>query len=545
MSRTDPVPFNVTYTYDDLDRLISVSGTQNQTLAYDALGRMTHNSRHGDYSYGDASSVHAVTAAGSKSYTYDANGNMLTGDGRTLSWDADNRLTSVTKGGVTTSFAYDPRGNRVLKTVPGAGATLYFGKLLEINPNGEHVARIMAGNLMVAKRVGAANLYYHTDHLGSVRLITDENGNVVREADYAAFGETLTDTNPTADDRGFGGHTTDAESGLVYMNARYYDAALGRFISADSLVPETHNPQALDRYAYAYNNPISNIDPSGHGPVVAAVAAVVASATVKAVVTWVVKKAITLVIAKVVSKIIDNPVFNTVLNVMSGFASGGFLGAAYAAATSPLSPLSPKLKQSLGWAYNAFNTIRTTLAYYKPDTFGDRWGDPVDIGLKVKDPSEAWNGMPIELTGLGRFKEMVGEKDLSVLLFGPVRSASATFGLALGGHDFTLKLNVNEDKLTVGIHGGWERLLSTVVLDKVAVNGSLVLTHMAGTDHKDWNLGLNVTTTLTSGIEKALSTRLGDRPAGGLIKKLIQSQWDFTKPLYNETFEWDQDVTLF
>jgi RHS repeat-associated protein len=65
-------------------------------------------------------------------------------------------------------------------------------------------------------------------------------------------------------ERTFTGHINDAETGLIYMGARYYDAALGRFISADTIIASLANPQSLNRYSYVYNNPINGTDPTGH-----------------------------------------------------------------------------------------------------------------------------------------------------------------------------------------------------------------------------------------------------------------------------------------
>jgi RHS repeat-associated protein len=60
------------------------------------------------------------------------------------------------------------------------------------------------------------------------------------------------------------GQRRDASAGLLFYNARYYDPTIGRFISADTIVPSPKNPQALNRYTYAYNNPLKFVDPSGH-----------------------------------------------------------------------------------------------------------------------------------------------------------------------------------------------------------------------------------------------------------------------------------------
>ncbi len=84
--------------------------------------------------------------------------------------------------------------------------------------------------------------------------------------DYKAFGEQVPQTPTLPNTVGFGGHVTDKATGLIYMNARYYDPQLARFISADSLVPDPLNPQAQNRYSYVYNCPTGYTDPSGHQP---------------------------------------------------------------------------------------------------------------------------------------------------------------------------------------------------------------------------------------------------------------------------------------
>jgi len=147
------------------------------------------------------------------------------------------------------------------------------------------------------------------------------------------------------------------------MNARYYDAELGRFISADTQIPDLTNPQALNRYLFAYGNPVSNIDPTGHAPVVVAVVAAAAAAgTEVAVVAWVGAAFVA------VGYVTDNPLLMTIGSICLGFAggylsplvggvAGGVLGATVAALTSPLSPLDSKLKQALGLMYMAANVV--------------------------------------------------------------------------------------------------------------------------------------------------------------------------------------------
>ena len=99
------------------------------------------------------------------------------------------------------------------------------------------------------------------DHLTSTAVITSDNGTQMRSIKYYPYGSTRSDSVPT--DKKFTGQRLD-DTGLYYYNARYYDAGIGRFISADTVVPNPANPQAFNRYAYVINNPLKYRDPTGH-----------------------------------------------------------------------------------------------------------------------------------------------------------------------------------------------------------------------------------------------------------------------------------------
>ena len=124
--------------------------------------------------------------------------------------------------------------------------------------------------------VGSTLYWLLTDHpsavlrtgLGSTAITTNGSGSRTAELRYKAWGETryTYGTTPTA--YKFTGQRLDDSTGLYYYGARYYDPVLGRFISADTLVPEPGNPQALNRYAYVLGNPLLFIDPSGHDLVI-------------------------------------------------------------------------------------------------------------------------------------------------------------------------------------------------------------------------------------------------------------------------------------
>lgn len=158
------------------------------------------------------------------------------------------------------------------KRVNASDETYYVGKLYELRLYGhsgvaKNVYYVYAGKKLVAIHesatgVGRSLKYVLTDRLGGVNVITDATGKELERINYDAFGGIA--GHPTQSTRGYTGHEWDAESGLINMNARLYDPVLGRFISADTVIPEPGNMQAYNRYGYVLNNPLYYTDPSGH-----------------------------------------------------------------------------------------------------------------------------------------------------------------------------------------------------------------------------------------------------------------------------------------
>lgn len=294
----------LTFGYDSLNRLISVTGDVAETFEYDRLGNVAFRSTVGRYTYPSArpsscggsqscAGPHAVTHAGGETLEYDANGNLVmrtdaTGGQRRITWNADNRPERFTGGGTEDiTMRYDPSGARVVKQV-GRDTARFWGRLLEATPDKKLVKYYFAGEKLVAKRIvkegtdkkdkdkketSKANVFwYHTDALRSTRAVTDEKGVVTSRMNYRPFGE----EEPVVSGPGrpaqvgepisFTGHYGDTETGLVFMNARYYDPKLARFISADTVVPDALDPQALNRYSYVRNTPTLYSDPTGHSP---------------------------------------------------------------------------------------------------------------------------------------------------------------------------------------------------------------------------------------------------------------------------------------
>ena len=286
------------FQYDDLNRLsnAAVSGSSvivpSLSMSYDAFGNILTKSDTGTYAYDPAHAhrLQSVTpaVAAAVSYQFDSNGNLQSSsDGRSVTWTVDNKPSSITSNSNTSTFAYDPENQRYREynQVNGANGatTLEIGALMEVvTPDGGNPTyRLMikaGGETVAVKTVQASGSfavnYLHYDHLGSVDAITDVSGNVTQRFSYDAFGRRR-DTSTWAPlasggsytgitDRGYTGQQELDSLGLIHMNGRVYDPALGRFMSADPNIQSLYYSQSLNRYAYVDNNPLRYTDPSGY-----------------------------------------------------------------------------------------------------------------------------------------------------------------------------------------------------------------------------------------------------------------------------------------
>ncbi len=261
------------FEYDEQNRLVWASSGQygNQTFDYDVIGNLL--SKDGQaYAYGNGTNAgpHAVVSVGSiQTFGYDANGNMTTktASGQTTDYvyDTENRLSQVKVGStVLGAYAYDDAGERTKKTA-GSTTTHYAGSVYE-KKGSETTSYVFLGRQRVASYGSAGLFYYHGDHLGGTNVVTDDSGIKTELSEYKPYGEfsrhDVTSQQPTK--HYFTDQYLDDETALYYYGARYYSPLIGRFISADTVVQELGSPQALNRYAYALNNPVNRIDPSGH-----------------------------------------------------------------------------------------------------------------------------------------------------------------------------------------------------------------------------------------------------------------------------------------
>ncbi|MGJ8564893.1 MAG: RHS repeat-associated core domain-containing protein [Alphaproteobacteria bacterium] len=173
----------------------------------------------------------------------------------------------------TGTYQYDGNMKRVKSVVDGV--TIYniydaSGSLVHIDDlgTGNKTDYVKGAGLSLAriKKAGPVDItrYLHPDHLGSPVVGTNSSGNLAWIERYTPFGEEINDHPVNDNQAGFTGHIKDSATGLSYMQARYYDPVIGRFLSIDPVTfMDTGNPGYFNRYAYTMNDPINLIDPDG------------------------------------------------------------------------------------------------------------------------------------------------------------------------------------------------------------------------------------------------------------------------------------------
>lgn len=120
---------------------------------------------------------------------------------------------------------------------------------------------LLASALTSGKLSAGTVHYYYTDPQGNVLAEADAQGNITARYDYRPYGSPAMAQQP--DGPGYIGHVNDLDTGLVYMQARYYDPEAGRFLSVDPKQRRTADAFGFSRYAYANNSPTNNVDPNG------------------------------------------------------------------------------------------------------------------------------------------------------------------------------------------------------------------------------------------------------------------------------------------
>ncbi len=197
-------------------------------------------------------------------WVYDAYGNLLDDGSSQYTYDAALRLKTVTTGGSTTSYTYNGDGDRVAQTVNGVQTAYVIDMATPLTmvlaeTTGTSTIRYLHGLDLVAQSDGTSTEYFAYDGLGSVRQVLDAAGLPLLTQTFDPYGNPYASTGINESNWGYTGEYQDS-NGLVFLRARYYNPAQGRFGQMDPSRRE-NNP-----YRYAAANPINFTDPSGEKP---------------------------------------------------------------------------------------------------------------------------------------------------------------------------------------------------------------------------------------------------------------------------------------
>lgn len=290
---------NETYTYDDLDRLLSesVNGSVVQQYSYDKRGRMTSNSEVGSYNYNtqdyklqsvdfNVNGSNLNTNRGFAEIQYNAFKNpneiLLEGKDR-ISYDYSILKTRSASyyGSMDATAAARPNrkfysSDKSIEIVKENGTV----KIITYITGDAYTANYMKVDQLFADgQVSSGKYFLHRDNQNTILAISGGYGNVIERRYFDAWGNLKeaklgsSDTSVLPNalgwisglliDRGYTGHEHLKTVGLIHMNGRLYDPALRRFLSPDNYVQDVYNTQNFNRYGYTLNNPLLYTDPSG------------------------------------------------------------------------------------------------------------------------------------------------------------------------------------------------------------------------------------------------------------------------------------------
>ncbi|NNL80183.1 MAG: RHS repeat-associated core domain-containing protein [Flavobacteriaceae bacterium] len=274
----DGTTSNYDYTYDPMGRLLTV--TKDSSLVeeydYDINGTRIYE-------------MNALRGIASRSFTYSDEDHLLTAGTASYQYDVDGFLTTRTDGAEVTTYNYSSRGELLNVNLPGGSIIEYVH-----DPLGRRIAKIDDGitvekylwqgltrllaiydgsntlimrfeyaddRMPVAMTRGGATYYLTYDQVGSLRVVADSAGNVVKMIDYDSFGNIIADTDPLFNmPFGFAGGLHDRDTGLVRFGYRDYDPDIGRWTAKDPIGLAGGD---TDLFGYCLSDPVNRIDPMG------------------------------------------------------------------------------------------------------------------------------------------------------------------------------------------------------------------------------------------------------------------------------------------
>ena len=269
---TDSVEGVTEYTYDALGQLLTEShnGEVVNEMTYDNYGNiLTKNGE--NYTYGDVAWRDRLTAVDGKLITYDAQGNPTNYFGYELSWEKGRQLKSFEQN----TYTYNANGIRTSKTVNGVTHTYTLdgtnilretwgdNELLPMYDNEDNVCGIIYNE---------SPFYFLKNLQGDVNALVDKSGKVVARYSYDAWGVCTIETDTSGSNIAkinpyrYRGYYYDTEIGMYYLQSRYYDPSVGRFVNGDDAeyIGRKDCLAHENLYCYCRNNPIKYVDYSGN-----------------------------------------------------------------------------------------------------------------------------------------------------------------------------------------------------------------------------------------------------------------------------------------
>ena len=272
-----------TYGYDQQGQLTSatVGGTRYE-YSYDTAGNLITKTDGGtshSYTYGNGAWRDLLTAYDGKSITYSGGNPTKYYNGSTFTWTQGRKLATAKVGNTNISYTYDMAGVRSSKTV---GSTKYdfttlSGLVIRQTGGGKTIDFVYdENNQPLAMKYNNTLYYYVLNAQGDVVRIVNSSRSVVASYTYDPWGKiisssgTLADINPLR----YRGYYYDSETGFYYLQSRYYDPEIGRFINADSYAStDATGLLSTNMFAYCENDPVNKSDPTGEvAPILIAMA---------------------------------------------------------------------------------------------------------------------------------------------------------------------------------------------------------------------------------------------------------------------------------
>ena len=274
------------YGYDQQGQLTSatVGGTRYE-YTYDTAGNIQSkkvgSTTTNYYTYGNSAWRDLLTAYGGNTITYSGGNPTKYYDGSTFTWTQGRRLATAKVGSTNISYTYDMAGVRSSKTV---GSTKYdfttlSGLVTRQTGGGKTIDFVYdENNQPLAMKYNNTLYYYVLNAQGDVIALADQNGNLIAKYSYDPWGKLLSVTpNGWLDEQNayylevaeanplrYRGYYYDAETGFYYLQSRYYDPEIGRFINADSYAStDATGLLSTNMFAYCENDPVNGSDPNG------------------------------------------------------------------------------------------------------------------------------------------------------------------------------------------------------------------------------------------------------------------------------------------